>query len=191
MGFDLKYLIEALLALFLLIVALPLLLLLMLYLGIRLKQSPFFIQERCGLKGKPFKILKLRTLANGVIWDEGNYELPFDLQFIRDSGLDELPQLLNIIFGQMSFIGPRPLLMDYLKLYDARQIIRHEVKPGITGLAQIKGGNALTWKQRLEWDRIYVLKQSPQLNCFILKQTLLQLRRKDAGIKSPFFNGEN
>jgi undecaprenyl phosphate N,N'-diacetylbacillosamine 1-phosphate transferase len=114
----------------------------------------FYLQDRAGYKGRPFKIIKFRTRHNVA-----NEEIP-DLTFIgkilRRTSLDELPQLINVLKGDMSLIGPRPLLLEYLPLYNEEQAKRHNVKPGITGWAQVNGRNAIGWQRKFELDIYYV-----------------------------------
>lgn len=138
--------------------------------------KPFFFQLRPGLNGTIFKIVKFKTM-NDKKDAEGN--LLSDAQrltkigkFVRKTSLDELPQLLNVIIGDMSLIGPRPLLPEYLPLYDANQSRRHAVKPGITGWAQINGRNAISWQQKFEYDVWYVDNFNFILDCRILFLTL-------------------
>lgn len=157
----------------------PLILLLSLYLLGRFRSSPFFLQNRIGLKGRSIKLLKFRTLYNS------EQSPPIDLQFLRDTGMDEIPQLLNIVAGRMSFIGPRPLLPEYLEYYTDAQFERHNVKPGILGLAQLKGGNALPWRHRLRWDQFYAKNQSNRLDWYIIGGFVWSFgRREDHGIYS-------
>lgn len=140
------------------------------------KGSPFFIQVRPGKNGVPFKIVKLKTMVD--LYDSSGSLLPDSERLttvgkiIRKSSLDEIPQLLNVLLGQMSLIGPRPLLMDYLSLYDRTQARRHEVRPGITGWAQVNGRNNLSWKERFEHDVFYVDHLSFALDMKIIFMTI-------------------
>jgi lipopolysaccharide/colanic/teichoic acid biosynthesis glycosyltransferase len=136
----------------------------------------FFVQTRPGYKGKPFRMYKFRTMKD-VRDEEGNL-LPDDLRitrlghFLRSTSLDELPELFNVLKGDMSLVGPRPLLMEYLPLYTPEQVRRHDVKPGITGLAQVKGRNLLTWEEKFELDTYYVDHRSLWMDFKILVLTV-------------------
>ena len=172
-------------AVFLLIILLPLFLFLTLLLYLYNRQNVFFIQQRTGYQGKTFHIYKFCTMipqptnAKELLTDK---ERVTSLgRFLRKTSLDELPQLFNILRGEMNFIGPRPLLPEYLPLYNDRQHIRHQVKPGITGWAQVNGRNALSWREKLEMDAWYVENRSFKLYCKILWLTLLKVFRKNDG----------
>ena len=148
-----------------------------------------FRQLRPGYKEKIFGIYKFRTMTNEV--DENGELLPDEQRlkgigkFIRTTSLDELPQLFNVLKGEMSFIGPRPLLVEYLSLYNEEQKKRHDVKPGITGWAQVNGRNAISWEQKFEYDLWYVYNQSFLLDLKILWMTFLKvIRRKDISSSS-------
>ena len=162
---------------------LPIFLLSVLLIRISLGKPVIFKQERPGLLGKPFELYKLRTMRNTVD-NEGNL-LPDAARlnglgrFLRKLSLDELPQLLNIIKGDMNFLGPRPLLMEYLPLYNSEQARRHEVKPGITGWAQVNGRNAISWEEKFKLDVWYVDNQSFLLNMKILWFTFTKVIRRD------------
>lgn len=140
------------------------------------KGSPFFFQRRPGKNGRVFWLIKFRTMNNRK--DASGELLPDAMRltslgrFIRKTSLDELPQLINVIKGDMSLVGPRPLLVEYLPLYTALQNRRHEVRPGITGWAQVNGRNAISWKQKFELDIWYVDHLSWQLDCKILWMTM-------------------
>ena len=132
-------------------------------------------QKRPGLHGRPFTFYKFRSMsdardANGELLPDADRLTPFG-QKLRKSSLDELPQLLNVLRGDMSLVGPRPLLMEYLKLYNARQARRHDVRPGITGWAQVNGRNAINWEEKLERDVWYVENRSLWLDLRILAMT--------------------
>lgn len=153
----------------------------------------FFRQERPGQEGRPFTMLKFRTMRE--LTDAAGKPLPpperitrFGL-FLRRASLDELPQLINVVRGEMSFIGPRPLLVTYLPFYTEREHIRHRVRPGITGLAQISGRNTLPWPERLELDVRYVEQLSPKLDLEIVLQTLVKVLRRSDVLDIPQDHG--
>ncbi len=159
-----------------------------------------FVQERPGYKEKIFKIYKFRTMTNEK--DENGNLLPDEKRLkgvgkiIRSLSIDELPQLLNVLKGDMSFVGPRPLLVEYLPLYNERQKKRHDVKPGITGLAQVMGRNALSWKEKFEYDVYYVENLSFWLDLKIILLTIWKVLKRE-GISQrgratmEKFNGRN
>ncbi len=136
----------------------------------------FFTQERPGLNGKPFRMIKFRTMTDAK--DTDGELLPDEVrltkfgQLIRSTSLDELPELWNVLKGEMSLVGPRPLLMEYLPLYSAEQARRHEMRPGITGWAQVNGRNAISWEERFKLDVWYVDHQSFLLDCKIVLLTI-------------------
>lgn len=143
----------------------------------------FFRQQRPGYKGKPFMLVKFRTMRPVK---PGESDAATDRQrltrtgrMLRAASIDELPTLFNVLKGDMSLVGPRPLLMRYLDRYTPEQARRHEVKPGVTGLAQIQGRNALSWEEKFSWDVWYVDNQSLRLDIKILMKTIvLVLRRR-------------
>lgn len=144
----------------------------------RLGSPVLFRQVRPGLGGKPFELIKFRTMRDAL--DPDGNPLP-DAQrmtsfgtFLRATSLDELPELWNVLRGDMSLVGPRPLLMEYLPLYDAEQLRRHEVRPGVTGWAQINGRNALSWEARFKLDVWYVDNQSLWLD---IKTILITVKK--------------
>ncbi len=144
----------------------------------------FFVQERPGLKGRIFRVFKFRTMRepnpDGLL-DEGDAERMTAIgRLLRSTSLDEVPQLWNVFKGDMSLVGPRPLLKEYLPLYNARQAKRHDVRPGITGWAQVNGRNNLSWQEKFEFDIWYVENQSFWLDMKILMKTVRKvLARKD------------
>jgi lipopolysaccharide/colanic/teichoic acid biosynthesis glycosyltransferase len=157
------------------ILALPLALLIVLVRR-RLGSPVFFTQVRPGLHGKPFKMVKFRTMTdqrgpNGALLPDAERLTPFG-RFLRSTSLDELPELWNVVKGEMSLVGPRPLLMDYLPLYSPEQARRHEVRPGITGWAQVNGRNALGWNDKFKLDIWYVDRRSLALDVKILWLTV-------------------
>lgn len=138
--------------------------------------NPFFLQKRPGKNGKIFSIIKFKTMNDkrnkeGDLLDDSK-RLTRIGKFIRNTSLDEIPQLINVIKGDMSLIGPRPLLPEYLPLYNDFQKQRHKVKPGITGYAQVNGRNAINWNKKFEYDIYYVANISFILDCKILLKTL-------------------
>lgn len=160
----------------LLITLLPLLFLISICFLISYKGKIFFKQQRPGLDGKLFLIIKFKTM-NDKKDAHGNLLPDFERMtiignFLRRSSLDELPQLINILKGEMSFIGPRPLLEEYLPLFSENQNKRHNVKPGITGLAQVNGRNSLSWKHSLKYDTWYSENLSFKLDLIILFKTI-------------------
>ena len=143
-------------------------LLLLIGVGVRLGMGApvFFVQERPGLGGGPFRLIKFRTMRDGVGSDAER--LTRLGRFLRATSLDELPELLNVLRGEMSLVGPRPLLMRYLPRYTPAQMRRHEARPGITGWAQVNGRNAITWEQKFEYDVWYVDNRNFGLDIKIL-----------------------
>ncbi len=148
----------------------------------RLGTPIIFRQIRPGLNGKPFKMFKFRTMqdaydSRGILLADAERLTNFGHQ-LRSTSLDELPELWNVLKGEMSLVGPRPLLMEYLPLYSSDQVRRHEVKPGITGWAQVNGRNAISWEEKFRLDVWYVDNQSFKLDCKILWMTLSQVWSK-------------
>jgi lipopolysaccharide/colanic/teichoic acid biosynthesis glycosyltransferase len=166
----------------------PILLFVACLLGVCNKGTPFFFQIRPGKNGKVFRIIKFKTMNNKR--SENGMLLP-DLArlttvgaYVRRTSLDELPQLFNVLVGDMSLVGPRPLLVQYLTLYSKEQQRRHNVRPGITGWAQVNGRNAITWNEKFKFDIWYVENISLQLDLKILLLTFKKVIVKD-GISSP------
>ncbi len=142
----------------------------------RLGSPVFFRQWRPGMHGKPFEMVKFRTMTDergpdGELLPDAMRLTPFG-RFLRASSLDELPELWNVVKGEMSLVGPRPLLMEYLPLYSPEQARRHEVRPGVTGWAQVNGRNALNWEEKFQLDLWYIDNQSLWLDIRILCLTL-------------------
>lgn len=154
----------------------PVLLVLFILVRVKLGSPALFCQQRPGLHGRPFIMIKFRTMLDAL--DMHGEPLPDDVRLtrfgrlLRATSLDELPELWNVFKGDMSLVGPRPLLMEYLPLYSAEQARRHDVRPGITGWAQINGRNALSWKQKFELDTWYVDNWSFWLDIRILLLTV-------------------
>jgi sugar transferase EpsL len=150
---------------------------------INMGKPVLFRQQRPGLHGKPFTLYKFRTMsneydANGNLLPDSERLTPLG-QFLRSSSLDELPELMNVLRGEMSLVGPRPLLMQYLDRYTPEQARRHEVKPGITGWAQINGRNAITWEAKFEYDVWYVDHCSFWLDMKIIMLTMWKVLRRE------------
>jgi lipopolysaccharide/colanic/teichoic acid biosynthesis glycosyltransferase len=167
----------------LLLVLWPPLILLAFLVYIQLGSPLFFIQVRPGLYGKPFKLYKFRTMTDAR---DARQRLRSDMErltafgrFLRNSSLDELPELWNVLKGDMSLVGPRPLLLQYLDRYTPAQSRRHEVKPGITGWAQINGRNAITWEEKFALDVWYVDNQSVRLDLKILAMTAWKVLKRE------------
>ncbi|KPH56017.1 undecaprenyl phosphate N,N'-diacetylbacillosamine 1-phosphate transferase [Helicobacter pullorum] len=179
-----KPILDFILAFLLIIIFSPIILIVALLIKLKLGSPILFTQERPGLNGKIFRIYKFRTMSDerdskgDLLSDE--LRLKGFGKFIRKSSLDELPQLFNVLKGEMSFVGPRPLLVEYLKLYNQEQAKRHNVKPGITGWAQVNGRNAISWEEKFKLDVYYVEHISFMLDCKILYMTFFKvLKRKD------------
>lgn len=154
----------------------PLIFLTGIFVRIKLGSPSIFKQPRPGLNGKVFYVYKLRTMTderdkNGDLLPDSDRLTSFG-KLLRKLSLDELPQLLNVLKGDMSFVGPRPLLVEYLPLYNERQAQRHKVRPGITGWAQVNGRNAISWEQKFEYDVWYVENQTFWLDMKILFLTV-------------------
>jgi lipopolysaccharide/colanic/teichoic acid biosynthesis glycosyltransferase len=185
-------------SLFLLIILSPIILLTAVLLFLANNGKVFFFQQRQGLNSKPFKIVKFKTMRD--VFDKEGIPLPDELRLtkvgsiIRSASLDELLQLINVLKGDMSLVGPRPLLMQYLSRYSPEQAKRHNVKPGVTGWAQVNGRNAISWEQKFKLDVEYVEKQTFILDLKILCLTFLNvIQRKgisaDGHVTMEEFNG--
>ncbi len=179
----------------LLILLSPLILATILLLAIANRGQIFFIQVRPGLYGQAFKIIKFKTMMDA--FDDNGNPLPDEVRLtkignlVRSASLDELLQLINVLKGDMSLVGPRPLLVKYLTLYDKEQARRHEVKPGITGWAQVNGRNAISWEEKFRLDVEYVNKHSFWLDCKILWMTFLNvIQRKGISADGHVTMGE-
>lgn len=179
-----KPILDFILAFLLIIIFSPIILIVALLIKLKLGSPILFTQERPGLNGKIFRIYKFRTMSDerdskgNLLSDE--LRLKGFGKLIRKSSLDELPQLFNVLKGEMSFVGPRPLLVEYLELYNQEQAKRHNVKPGITGWAQVNGRNAISWEEKFKLDVYYVEHISFMLDCKILYMTFFKvLKRKD------------
>lgn len=161
----------------------PLFLLITIFLFIANNGKPFFFQSRPGKNGKIFRIVKFKTMtdkkdAEGKLLPDAQ-RLTLVGKFVRKTSLDEIPQLINVVKGDMSLIGPRPLLTHYLHMYNEFQNRRHEIKPGITGWAQVNGRNAISWDKKFEYDVWYVDNVSLLLDIKILFKTILKVFKSD------------
>lgn len=171
------------------ILTLPFTIITALLISKKLGTPVLFKQTRPGKHAKPFEIYKFRTMTDDK--DVNGDLLPDEKRMtklgssIRNESIDELPQLINVLKGDLSLVGPRPLLMEYLPLYSAEQKKRHNVKPGITGWAQVNGRNAISWDQKFKLDVLYVENQSFKLDMYILYKTIKNvLRKKDVSAQS-------
>lgn len=195
-----KRLIDFLLSLIGLILISPVLIVVTIWLTIANKGSAFFFQDRPGKNGRIFKVIKFKTMTDEK--DASGKLLPDDLRltsvgkFVRSTSLDEIPQLINVLKGDMSLIGPRPLLLQYLPLYSEEQARRHEVRPGITGWAQVNGRNAISWTRKFELDVEYVNTISFLFDLKILFLTFKKVIvregiSKEGQATTVAFNGKN
>lgn len=190
---------DFLVSLFTLVILLPLLIFVGLLIRLKLGSPILFTQERPGLNGKTFKMMKFRTMLDGK--DKQGNPLPDDERMtkfgalLRSTSLDELPGLFNVLKGDMSLVGPRPLLMQYLPLYSKEQARRHNVRPGITGWAQVNGRNAISWEDKFKFDVWYVDNISFWLDIKILVLTVKKVIIKegisaDEHVTMPLFTGD-
>jgi lipopolysaccharide/colanic/teichoic acid biosynthesis glycosyltransferase len=171
---------------FVLIMALsPFILLVVIINAIIIRGNPFFFQERVGEGLKIYKIIKFRTMIptskkiNNETWSHGEVEFTAIGELLRRWSIDELPTLWNVLLGQMSLIGPRPLLKSHVSKYRQSDYARHNIRPGITGLAQINGRNSLTWEERYDYDLIYVSTYNFKLDIFIILKTIAVVLGQD------------
>jgi len=183
-----KRFLDIVIAVFILLLLLPLMLFIAFLVRINLGSPIFFIQERSGYLGESFKLKKFRSMKNAL--DKNGELLPDDKRLtrfgriLRASSLDELPEIINVIKGDMSLVGPRPLLVEYLDLYSPEQARRHEMLPGITGWAQVNGRNNLPWDEKFKLDVWYVDNQSFWLDIRILFLTIAEMFKRE-GINQP------
>jgi lipopolysaccharide/colanic/teichoic acid biosynthesis glycosyltransferase len=183
-----------------LLLLLPALMLLALLVWVNIGTPIFFAQTRPGLHGKAFTMLKFRTMTNargadGELFSDAERLTRFG-RFLRSTSLDELPELWNVLKGDMSLVGPRPLLTEYLPLYSSEQVRRHDVRPGITGWAQVSGRNAISWEKKFKLDVWYVDNQSFWLDVKILFLTVRRVLQRqgisaDGEATMPRFTGSN
>ena len=195
-----KNLIDFVLAIIAILIFSPLIIFIAFLIKLKLGSPIFFIQKRPGFKEKVFYLIKFRTMHNKK--DQFGNLLADDMRltvfgkWLRETSIDEIPTLFNVVKGEMSFIGPRPLLMEYIPLYNKEEKKRHNVKPGITGLAQINGRNLISWKKKFDYDIYYVNNLSFKLDLKIFFITILKVIKKE-GINSKYnkpvqpFKGNN
>lgn len=182
-----KRILDIILSFLALVILSPLLILTAFLIRIKLGEPVFFKQLRPGKNEKIFGILKFRTMTDAK--DENGNLLPDEIrltrfgQFLRSTSIDELPELLNILNGDMSIVGPRPLLVQYLDRYNEEQKHRHDVKPGLTGLAQVNGRNGITWEEKFHYDLEYVKNITFYGDCKIIFQTVMKVFGRE-GISS-------
>lgn len=196
----LKRVLDILISIVLLILTSPIIVLTFFILSFQNSGRPLFFQERPGKDLKPFKIVKFKTMNDrkdefGNLLPD-NVRLTFFGRWIRKLSIDELPQIFNVLKGDMSLIGPRPLLKKYIPLYSAEQIRRHEIRPGITGWAQVNGRNSISWKKKFELDIEYIDRISFFLDCRIIYITIIKIIRTkgvNQSIERPMrpFDGTN
>ena len=195
-----KRLIDIICSLVGLIVFSPILVIVALLVRINLGSPIFFTQNRLGKNGKEFKMIKFRTMKDAV--DKFGEVLPDEQRLtrfgkiLRSTSLDELPELINVLKGDMTLVGPRPLLVEYKELYSERQFRRHETSPGITGWAQVNGRNSISWNERFELDVWYVDNISVFTDIKILLKTIVKVIKRDdinqsEEVTMEWFNGNN
>lgn len=165
------------------LIASPIMAIISIYIYVIMGRPIIFKQVRPGLKGNPFPIRKFRTMTNendkrGMLYPD-EYRLTGVGKFLRSTSLDELPEILNVLKGEMSIVGPRPLLMKYLDRYNPEQFRRHEVKPGITGWAQVNGRNAISWDDKFKFDVWYVENMSFTLDLKIIALTIKKVLKRE------------
>jgi lipopolysaccharide/colanic/teichoic acid biosynthesis glycosyltransferase len=183
-----KHIIDYMFGIVLWLIFSPVIVMLSMMIGVSIGRPVFFRQMRPGLRGRPFYIVKFRTMTDGR--DSSGRLLPDEKRITRfglllcSTSLDELPELYNVLKGEMSLVGPRPLLMEYLDRYTPEQFKRHDVKPGITGWAQINGRNAISWDQKFDFDLWYVQNHTLWLDLKILAKTITQALKRE-GISQP------
>ena len=183
-----KHIIDYMFGIVLWLIFSPVIVMLSMMIGVSIGRPVFFRQMRPGLRGRPFYIVKFRTMTDGR--DSSGRLLPDEKRItrfgllLRSTSLDELPELYNVLKGEMSLVGPRPLLMEYLDRYTPEQFKRHDVKPGITGWAQINGRNAISWDQKFDFDLWYVQLHTFWLDVKIIAKTIIEAIRRE-GISQP------
>jgi len=183
-------------AITLVVLLMPLFVLVALVLMVSLRELPLFFQERGGYRDTVFRVIKFKTMRSTDNFEADHDRMTKASKFIRSISLDELPQLFNILVGDMSIVGPRPLLAEYLGVYSESEKHRHDVRPGITGLAQINGRNSLNWKDRFALDLYYVENISFLLDLSILAKTFVKVLSRESvnngdNITMEKYNGHN
>lgn len=200
MRYSLKRIFDLFISIIVLFVFSPVIVIIALVVRIKLGAPVLFTQKRPGLNGLTFKMMKFRTMLDAT--DSAGIQLPDEQRvtpfgsFLRSTSLDELPGLLNVLKGDMSLVGPRPLLVQYLPLYNEEQLRRHNVRPGITGWAQVNGRNAISWEDKFKLDVWYVENQSFWLDMKILFLTVNKVVARDGitghgEVTTKFFEGNN
>ena len=195
-----KRVLDIIISIVVLLITSPIVVIVFCILGFQNKGNVFFFQDRPGFHQKAFRIIKFKTMTDAKDVDgklfPDNQRITKAGKIIRRLSIDELPQLLNVIKGDMSLIGPRPLLFKYIPLYSAEQLRRHDVRPGITGWAQVNGRNSISWKQKFDFDIFYVDNLSFVLDIKILWKTFIKVIRTE-GINQTLdkpmqpFDGKN
>jgi lipopolysaccharide/colanic/teichoic acid biosynthesis glycosyltransferase len=177
-----KRILDIFISIIIIILLFPFIIIILILVRIKLGSPVFFIQIRPGYKEKLFKMYKFRTMTNekdnfGVLLNDEKRLTKFG-KYLRETSIDELPELINVIKGDMSLVGPRPLLVEYLKLYSAEQKKRHDVKPGITGMAQVNGRNSISWEDKFIYDLWYVKNKTIVIDIKILLKTIANVVQK-------------
>ncbi|ASK63723.1 sugar transferase [Virgibacillus phasianinus] len=191
-----KRVMDTIISLMLLLVFSPIMIAIAVAIQMNMGAPIIFKQQRPGLFGKPFYLYKFRSMINTTDNQSDLMRLTTLGRLLRKYSLDELPQLINVVKGDMSLVGPRPLLMEYLPLYTKEQGLRHHVRPGITGWAQVNGRNAITWSAKFNLDIWYVKNRSLPLDCKILLYTIAKVLKKeginhDESVSMEKFKGSN
>ena len=191
---------DSVLALVFILIFIPIIVGVYILLLFHFKSNPIFVQKRPGYKGTIFHVYKFKTMKdvsrNNVLETFDDDRVTSLGNFLRKLSIDELPQLFNVLRGEMSFVGPRPLLVDYLKIYTDEEMRRHDVRPGITGWAQVNGRNSISWKEKFNLDLWYINNMSFLLDFKILLLTVFKVFKRE-GVNSnenkimPHYNGKN
>lgn len=195
-----KHFLDSVLALVFILIFIPIIVGVYVLLLLHFKSNPIFVQKRPGYKGTIFHVYKFKTMKDASKYKIGDISDDKRVtglgNFLRKLSIDELPQLFNVLKGEMSFVGPRPLLVDYLKIYTDEEMRRHDVRPGITGWAQVNGRNSISWKDKFNLDLWYINNMSFLLDFKILLLTVFKVFKRE-GVNSnenkimPHYNGKN